>query len=176
MKKGFERLTKRELSLLDKNVNGKHIVSFYSSDGAILKNLIPTCLQLKLFKNMHQVIYALDGTMVKRLPSGGEKMYSYLEKHCISSNMRQAIMEETMKLNDSVKKKVFERDGLKCALCGSTNKLCIDHIFPVSRGGFTTLNNLQVLCERCNIQKGNMTMEEFNKWKNRDGTNKNDQA
>lgn len=40
-------------------------------------------------------------------------------------------------------------------LCGSTEKLCIDHIFPVSRGGFTVLNNLQVLCEKCNLRKNN---------------------
>ena len=69
--------------------------------------------------------------------------------------MRYAIQEEKMKLNDSVRQKIFNRDGKKCNLCGSTEKLCIDHIFPVSRGGFTVLNNLQVLCEKCNLRKNN---------------------
>ena len=79
--------------------------------------------------------------------------------------MSEAISEEAMKLNESIKKKVFERDGKVCAICGRSEKLCIDHILPVSRGGFTKLDNLQVLCEKCNLQKSNMTMNEFNEWR-----------
>lgn len=61
--------------------------------------------------------------------------------------------KEKMKLNSSIKQKVFDRDGRMCAKCGSTTKLCIDHIIPVSRGGFTKMENLQVLCEKCNLIK-----------------------
>ena len=32
-----------------------------------------------------------------------------------------------------------------------------DHIFPRILGGLDTLNNYQVLCERCNACKGNKT-------------------
>lgn len=50
-------------------------------------------------------VFALDGHCLKRKPSGPEAMYKYLEKHCINSNMRYAIQEEKMKLNDSVRQK-----------------------------------------------------------------------
>ncbi|MBR2352886.1 MAG: HNH endonuclease, partial [Clostridia bacterium] len=33
-------------------------------------------------------------------------------------------------------------------------KLEVDHIIPVSKGGKSTLDNLQTLCERCNRGKG----------------------
>jgi hypothetical protein len=56
---------------------------------------------------------------------------------------------------------VFERDGHKCTHCGRTDKLVADHIFPASRGGETTLENLQTLCFSCNTKKRNRTMEEL---------------
>ena len=31
----------------------------------------------------------------------------------------------------------------------------IDHIFPISKGGKSTYDNLQTLCRRCNKLKGN---------------------
>lgn len=50
---------------------------------------------------------------------------------------------------------MFERDGHRCARCGSTKRLGLDHIEPVSKGGPDTLENLQVLCLSCNSAKGN---------------------
>ena len=43
----------------------------------------------------------------------------------------------------------------KCAICGSTKDLQIDHIYPKSKGGSDVEGNLQVLCAKCNIKKGN---------------------
>lgn len=48
---------------------------------------------------------------------------------------------------------VMERDGHRCRQCGTTERLSIDHIHPVSRGGLTVLHNLQVLCRRHNSAK-----------------------
>jgi 5-methylcytosine-specific restriction endonuclease McrA len=41
-----------------------------------------------------------------------------------------------------------------CLLCGALDRLTIDHIVPVSKGGTNSLSNLQVLCNDCNIKKG----------------------
>lgn len=45
------------------------------------------------------------------------------------------------------------RDGGTCARCGATEKLTIDHIIPMIRGGSDDLSNLQILCKRCNSSK-----------------------
>ena len=50
---------------------------------------------------------------------------------------------------------VYKRDGGKCVYCGSVENLQLDHIIPFSKGGATTLENLQLLCQKCNLEKSN---------------------
>ena len=42
----------------------------------------------------------------------------------------------------------------RCLFCGSTERLEVDHIKPVSKGGTNDLRNLQCLCAPCNRKKG----------------------
>lgn len=53
-----------------------------------------------------------------------------------------------------LRRQVWERDGGRCVQCGATFDLQYDHIIPVARGGATSLDNLQLLCGRCNQRKG----------------------
>ena len=59
---------------------------------------------------------------------------------------------------------VLMRDGARCRLCGVTPqdgvKLHVDHIKPWSKGGETILENLQVLCEICNIGKSDIEIND----------------
>ncbi len=55
---------------------------------------------------------------------------------------------------ESLRKKVLERDRYTCQVCGSQEKLSMDHITPESRGGLSTFDNLQTLCRHCNSSKG----------------------
>lgn len=51
----------------------------------------------------------------------------------------------------------YERQDHKCAICGKTftlDKMHADHVVPWSKGGHTTLENLQMLCRDCNLKKG----------------------
>ena len=59
---------------------------------------------------------------------------------------------------------IARSQGNRCMYCGTrltVDNLQIDHMDPVSRGGSNDEENLQALCRRCNIRKGNHTDEEF---------------
>lgn len=58
-------------------------------------------------------------------------------------------------IQSSVKKNVWERDGGKCANCGSDENIHFDHIVPHSKGGSNSEKNVQLLCQRCNLMKSN---------------------
>lgn len=55
-----------------------------------------------------------------------------------------------------VRKTVFERDDFKCCLCGSSEKLQVDHIEPVANATpeniffINSIQNLRTLCKHCN--------------------------
>lgn len=49
---------------------------------------------------------------------------------------------------------IFARDGHKCTICGSVDRLVLDHITPIARGGSDSPENLQTLCWSCNSRKG----------------------
>jgi 5-methylcytosine-specific restriction endonuclease McrA len=52
-----------------------------------------------------------------------------------------------------LRKKVFERDGYKCVLCGSRTDLTADHIVELSLGGANQLKNLRTLCAECHQER-----------------------
>jgi hypothetical protein len=56
--------------------------------------------------------------------------------------------------SEEIKEQVKRRDHHRCLCCGSTRKLRVDHISPRYFGGEHYLDNLQALCDVCNIAKG----------------------
>lgn len=67
----------------------------------------------------------------------------------------------------ALKRKIFERDGYKCVVCGRGLKegveLQVDHIKPKDLGGKATLENGQTLCGQHNFLKKNLKQTETGK-------------
>ncbi len=68
-------------------------------------------------------------------------------KFLLSENYSSA---RSRHIPDDVKRAVWDRDGGRCVRCGSTDYLEFDHIIPHVKGGANTVNNVQLLCRRCN--------------------------
>lgn len=61
-----------------------------------------------------------------------------------------------------------KRDGGKCHYCEKhlpLDRLTLDHVVPVSQGGVNKVCNLVLSCRPCNKAKGDMSKEEFFKWR-----------
>jgi 5-methylcytosine-specific restriction endonuclease McrA len=69
--------------------------------------------------------------------------------------------KRTRYINEKTRLKVLKKDNYRCVKCGrspSTHlnlSLHIDHIKPFSKGGDNSEENLQTLCNKCNLGKGN---------------------
>lgn len=58
------------------------------------------------------------------------------------------------------RKNIHVRDNYTCQYCGSGQRLTLDHVMPVSRGGKSTWENVVTACYSCNSYKGSKTPEE----------------
>ena len=57
-----------------------------------------------------------------------------------------------------VKLIVYERDQGRCVRCNSNQNIQFDHIIPVAKGGSNTEENIQILCQKCNLEKSDKIM------------------
>ncbi|MDX6610051.1 MAG: hypothetical protein QOF85_1976 [Solirubrobacterales bacterium] len=107
----------------------------------------------------HECIYwdddALTGEDVKALVLQRERSHRR-KLETAHSLMRAEATQVPVRVPvpEEVRRVIFEPDGGRCVECGSNFDLQYDHILPVSRGGATSVENLQLLCSDCNRQKG----------------------
>lgn len=57
-------------------------------------------------------------------------------------------------VSQATKIAVAARDQGQCVRCGSGDDLQFDHVFPWSKGGNANPENIQLLCKKCNQEKG----------------------
>lgn len=86
------------------------------------------------------------------------------------TDIQEEIQQEQKRIHHRTKRevnlqmrfKVMVRDKFKCCICGRSPSstpgliLHIDHIKPWSKGGETVMENLQTLCQDCNLGKSNL--------------------
>lgn len=88
----------------------------------------------------------------------GDNAIQLIEDKIPNDNYKHKTKREP---SDRLKVQVLMRDGNRCKICGAKcdggiHKLHFDHIIPWSKGGETTLDNLQVLCSVCNAALGDV--------------------
>jgi 5-methylcytosine-specific restriction endonuclease McrA len=97
---------------------------------------------------------------IKKCLGCGEEFLSlnqnrkYCSDSCRLKNSRKDLKSLSWKLK---RFDILKRDNYKCMICGRTANdgiiLHIDHIVPISKGGSEEIDNLQTLCNECNIGK-----------------------
>lgn len=71
---------------------------------------------------------------------------------------------ERGKVSNKMRFSIYKRDGYKCRNCGISDRyayLEVDHIIPIAKGGKSTYDNLQTLCHKCNVEKGDSIYKDY---------------
>jgi hypothetical protein len=96
------------------------------------------------------------GGEVKRQLDEAFDSYGFPKEIKVPSKSRKRSPMSRRKIIDVM----LKSDG-KCVNCGSRSELQIDHIIPHSRGGSDKIENLQMLCKPCNLDKRDKSMAEW---------------
>jgi 5-methylcytosine-specific restriction endonuclease McrA len=56
-------------------------------------------------------------------------------------------------------KALCKKHHYRCLCCGKRKKLTADHVIPVSKGGTSSIDNIQPLCKSCNSKKKDKTID-----------------
>ena len=67
---------------------------------------------------------------------------------------RKKTQQYTSYTHDQLMKRRAEVFNNECFYCGATSDLTNDHFFPLSKGGFDSLENIFPACRSCNSSKG----------------------
>lgn len=155
--------TTYDINLVKPNYNAK-IGGPYNHNYCGISN------QYEYFSKPCSFNYLIDGVKhtIDLLNKKDPSNYSYyLVQKCrilcmFKKNSLKSKNKKRGRISKSIRHEVFKRDNYKCVECGASKEnigLHIDHILPISQGGSDELDNLQTLCETCNIAKSNR------KWK-----------
>lgn len=159
---------KAELSALEKWLRKIWLTKDFDTVCAIEKNLFDIMVAKPVIEFQIPVIICLTNIQGRRLTYKSslfrtpeiletiKRINSKDNGRFEDPNLWQAITRvERGKVSNRMRFAVYKRDGNRCRKCGSTRNLEVDHIYPISKGGKTTFDNLQTLCHNCNAQKSN---------------------
>ena len=109
--------------------------------------LYSNCLSITTSISKGAGKYFISNTKdVEAIITGVVKKHKYQLTNNFSSSSSRHIP-------DSVRREVWSRDQGQCVRCRAAEYLEFDHIIPHSKGGSNSINNVQLLCRKCNLYK-----------------------
>lgn len=79
------------------------------------------------------------------------KLITSIEAKTILKDLQKEYIRKRY-IPKTIKQQVLNRDSV-CQICGTSNSLTIDHLYSIAKGGDNSIENLWVLCRRCNSHK-----------------------
>jgi ribosomal protein L31E len=151
-----------------------------STETEFLRNFLTDLLAADLPKGLHVATIGVCMASAGNIsPEEFKFTIEFVERHlgehdedlaqraikCLRMNREFAFRQlgpTRVSISPKMREAVFARDGDRCTYCSkSEGPFHLDHIWPVSRGGETTVDNLVVACRACNLSKAGRTFIEW---------------
>lgn len=111
----------------------------------------------------------------KRIAYANSRVYADIERHkkynAISKKRNHVRIAADARRRNARKRengifKISKKELLKlsktpCFYCGSKERLTVDHVIAIARGGTDSIGNLVSACKSCNSQKRQLTIMEW---------------
>jgi len=102
----------------------------------------------KGLKETIETIFSVSKRAAKKI-SKAEKVYRKLV------SIRYEVKPSSSRyIPKAIRQAVLIRDNNRCVKCGSQKDLQFDHILAIANEGSNEVDNVQLLCKRCNLDKG----------------------
>jgi hypothetical protein len=119
--------------------------------------------RVRVYEKIRQGIWSYNGLFHLvdswREADGGRYVFKFklvtVEEEVSGPLTQTTSVQRRRMIPTHVKLEVWERDRGRCVVCGASDELHFDHIIPFSKGGTSlTADNIQLLCARHNLEKG----------------------
>ncbi len=130
-------------------------------------------VSLKKEKRVSKVISDWEGKFFKKLKTMHGNHWknvfhrlmkkSSTLKTTLKRRSREYEVEFDINLKE-IRNQIYDAYGETCKYCKNkltVNNMVCDHIVPLSLGGSSLPNNLQMICDRCNRRKGPLTDKQY---------------
>ena len=123
-----------------------------------------TNIDEKILTVEYKFVYTSNGGMAQRsftVPMTEENIIELIKRLENMLTTKVVAKEQRAMMTIKLREFIKNRDNYTCCYCGNSihvepNLLLeIDHIIPISKGGYTVEENLQTLCWKCNRAKSN---------------------
>jgi hypothetical protein len=120
---------------------------------------------VRVYEKLHPGVWVFNGLfdlVGAKMESDGKRKVCVFELRLVEGTVeiededRDLVLSPGRLIPTSVKLTVLKRDRGRCAYpgCSATTNLHFDHILPYSKGGSSTnVDNVQLLCQRHNLEK-----------------------
>jgi 5-methylcytosine-specific restriction endonuclease McrA len=146
--------------------SGEFGVSTREKDG--LCDKCKACRKAYYERNKEAISRKSAAWQRKNIDRHKERMRRYILRHPERYKVANKIHAENRRTRKSkaggsftVKewRELCDRYGNCCLACGKQVSLTADHIVPVSKGGTSSIDNIQPLCQSCNSKKGRQIID-----------------